>query len=273
MAVDRNAFTYRFNYALAHGRNLPEPMSDADRRYMKARFRGIEDEEKRKAAAEQVAVARPRYNLSVEWLVPMLGMLYGAGPWGETRLDRKRDGHAVLTFLAPEDQSMLGRPCWLNNVSLGGAMGGGYVPGSEWDLDARVARTMNVLVPQLIADHIWDQFGVPPWGLVEKLQKLRTAAEHKATFDYWKRGWSDRHGEPWKEQTVENGREAYLELAQGPPAASREDRIDHCIRYTFTGRLCRDGRPYVRDLRRVMGMPDITCRERNESYRRVQKGK
>ena len=75
---------------------------------------------------------------------------------------------------------------------------------------------------------------------------------------YWKgRGWVYGNIIEWPER----------EIAPEPePEPSRMDLIVASIK-TFTGRRTRDGRPYVRDLRKHAGMPDITTSERNKAHK------
>ena len=60
---------------------------------------------------------------------------------------------------------------------------------------------------------------------------------------------------------------SWLERRQAP-APTRTDIIDQAIR-TFMGRRTKAGWPYVTDLRRHSGLPDITTAERNERSRVV----
>ena len=53
----------------------------------------------------------------------------------------------------------------------------------------------------------------------------------------------------------------------GAPQSSRMDAIVSACR-RFKGRRMRDGRPWVRPLRKEAGMPDITTTERNEAHKR-----
>ena len=53
------------------------------------------------------------------------------------------------------------------------------------------------------------------------------------------------------------------------PPLTRKDLI-LAATITFSGRRTRDGRPYVRNLRRHATMPDITTTERDEAHRKTQ---
>ena len=55
------------------------------------------------------------------------------------------------------------------------------------------------------------------------------------------------------------------DLCKPNKPATRMERIVAAMR-SFSGRRTRDGRPYVRDLRRHAGMPDITIAERNQAH-------
>ena len=56
------------------------------------------------------------------------------------------------------------------------------------------------------------------------------------------------------------------EIVRNP--ANRLDQIILAVK-TYTGRRTRDGRPWVRYLRRHAGMPDITTDERDEAHKRT----
>lgn len=60
--------------------------------------------------------------------------------------------------------------------------------------------------------------------------------------------------------------ESLCEPAGDDEAPSRMDRIVAAAR-SYTGRRTRDGRPWVRYLRRHANMPDITTKERDEAHR------
>ena len=65
--------------------------------------------------------------------------------------------------------------------------------------------------------------------------------------------------------------EALLEIEADPIVTeeTREQKIDEATR-NFSGRRTRDGRPYVRVLRKQANLPGITTQERDASWRRVK---
>ena len=62
-----------------------------------------------------------------------------------------------------------------------------------------------------------------------------------------------------------------LHAHEPEPEPTRMDLIVEASK-TFTGRRTRDGRPYVRHLRKHARMPDITTSERNEAHERIKDG-
>ena len=88
--------------------------------------------------------------------------------------------------------------------------------------------------------------------------------------------WKVRQGEwdpiPDVLRRLQRDGMGYVPAPKEPPVEKDEpSRMDMIIAATrsYTGRRTRDGRPYVRYLRKHANMPDITTDERDEAYKRA----
>ena len=147
----------------------------------------------------------------------------------------------------------------------------------------------------------WEP-GPPEFEVLASSQDTQKRLLHQGKFLCLIRRWSD--DEPWEVAPYELGAigdfgftsrsdvqeflvgkipqfpapeaetvdEPVAAVPEPPAPKTREDEIDAATRgYPAEGQRMKTGAPYVRPLRREARMPDISTRERTESFRRVKR--
>ena len=293
--MDRTSFYYRFDRALGYGQRLPEPQNEEERRYRDRRLRDRDRERERAEAEHAAAMARPVVTLDVEWssdgsLLDVRGTCTHSDVTGTLRLVRKRrdvgSGMPLLSFAGPV-VVLQGRPWTLAGQLMPNPLRRIEVPVSEgWDHAERVAgetafaQILVSEVPEVVADGIFERFGIPPHGVLEKWTRIG-GARRKEMQAAWEADWAERHGRPY----ARGGGPARREDAESgsvPPdrpllvkaieqLQTRDKRIAAAMRSYSGPRTKRQGSPYLRNLRRHAGIPDISASDRARVWRKLRK--
>ncbi len=273
--MDRTSYYYRFDYALAWGRTLPEPRNEDERQYRDQQLRARDDKRERAEAKRAAAMARPVVALDVEWSsdgssLDVCGVCTHPEVIGELRLVRKRrdvgDGMPLLSFAGPV--ALLEEHPWtLAGRLMPNPLRVNTVPVSEgWDHAERVAgastlaRILASEVPEDVADEIFERFGVPPHALLERWSRSSSTRSTTEEYAAWRAAWATRHGRPHPRDAAEID-----SVPSDEP--TRDDRIAAAMRSYHGPRTKRQGWPYLRNLRRHAGIRDLSASDRKRVWR------